>query len=185
MTRETGEDLGSRAVPGNTEGEQMIADARNPLREFFGCDWFAEHFVKDLEGAADRLRRAADFVDGKAAFLYEQMKLAHSQPEWRPIDAAPKDGTPILALLKNPIPRPGREDLVRWYGVRMVVRHPGIAADGWDMGWNMAAPVGHGGFPDDWFDGWMPLPAPEGSSEAHPSVEGRRANPDNSTSSEV
>lgn len=71
---------------------------------------------------------------------------------------AKKDGTPILLYLKNPIPRPTRDDLRRWDGLCFVGRHPGLAHDGFDVGWNFAAPVGQGGFPDDWFDGWLPIP---------------------------
>ena len=78
---------------------------------------------------------------------------------WRKMDSAPKDRTSVLLLLKNPIPK-DREDLRRWDGLQFVGRHPGLADDGFDIGWNFAAPVGHGGFPDDWFIGWMPLPEP-------------------------
>jgi hypothetical protein len=51
-----------------------------------------------------------------------------------------------------------REDLDPWEGIWCVVRHQGISDSGFDMGWNVAAPVGHGGFPDCWFEGWVPLP---------------------------
>ena len=80
--------------------------------------------------------------------------------DWRPIETAPKDRTPVLLAFKNPIPRPNREDLREWDGLQIVARHPGVMEDGFDIGWNMAAPVGHGGFPDDWVAGWMPLPTP-------------------------
>jgi len=73
----------------------------------------------------------------------------------RPIETAPKDGKPILAKLRDKL---DREDLERWQGLYVVVRHPGLTETGYDFGWNMAAPVGHGGFPDEWFDGWTPLP---------------------------
>jgi hypothetical protein len=46
------------------------------LPEFFGHEWFAEFFVRDLESIADKLRSTAEFIDGKAALLHEQMKLA-------------------------------------------------------------------------------------------------------------
>lgn len=85
------------------------------------------------------------------------------EPEWQDIASAPRDGTPLLARLKNPIPREGRPDLRSWDGVCAVFRHHGVASDGFDPGWSVAAPVGNGGFPDDWFDGWRPLPAPPAS----------------------
>ena len=78
---------------------------------------------------------------------------------WHPMDCAPKNGTSILLQLKNPIPKESRDDLSIWAGIIFVGRHPGLCEDGFDIGWNFAAPVGHGGFPDDWFVGWMPLPS--------------------------
>lgn len=78
---------------------------------------------------------------------------------WHDISSAMKDRTPILLCLKNPIP--DERDHVRiWDGIRFVGRHPGVTDDGFDIGWNFAAPVGHGGFPDSWIAGWMPLPEP-------------------------
>lgn len=46
---------------------------------------------------------------------------------------------------------------MRWRGLEVPLRHPGVAEDGFDVGWNIAAPVGHGGFPDEWIAGWIPL----------------------------
>lgn len=91
--------------------------------------------------------------------------------EWRTIDSAPKDGTPVLAKFRDDIfpgLRPEREDLAPWNGACAVLRHPGVYVhEGrtWDHGWNMAAPVGQGGFPDEWIAAWMPLPAPPVSEE--------------------
>ena len=85
--------------------------------------------------------------------------------EWKPISEAPKDRSTIWAAFHldlYPEICPDREDLERWNGVQVPLRHPGLADDGFDMGWGIAAPVGHGGFPDSWIAGWMPLPpAPE------------------------
>lgn len=73
----------------------------------------------------------------------------------RPIETAEKNGSPILAKIRDKL---DRKDMERWQGLYVVIRHPGLTEDGFDVGWNMAAPVGQGGFPDEWFDGWMPLP---------------------------
>lgn len=82
----------------------------------------------------------------------------------RDIGAAPKDRTPILAKFRDDIYpgiRPGRDDLEPWNGRWVVIHHPGVTADGFDIGWSVSAPVGNGGFPDEWIEGWMPLPPAE------------------------
>ena len=78
--------------------------------------------------------------------------------DWQPIETAPKDGTVIWAVLKNDLHTRGRDDLDVWNGLQLPLRHRGITTSGFDGGWNIAAPVGHGGFPDCWIAGWMPLP---------------------------
>jgi hypothetical protein len=87
---------------------------------------------------------------------------------WQPIENARKDGTPIWAVLHSDIyPRiePGREDLRRWNGLQLPIRHAGLCEDGFDIGWGVAAPVGHGGFPDEWIAGYLPLPSPPNRGE--------------------
>jgi hypothetical protein len=85
---------------------------------------------------------------------------AFAQGDWRPMVTAYKDGETVWALLRPdiyPTLKPGREDLEPWNGLQVPVRHPGLTPNGSDYGWNIAAPVGHGGFPDEWFVGWRPL----------------------------
>ena len=77
-----------------------------------------------------------------------------TESQWQPIESAPKDGTPVLVKFKDAIPN-DREDLRRWDGLMFVGRSHGNV-----MEWSFAAPVGQGGFPDEWMESWMPLPAP-------------------------
>lgn len=79
---------------------------------------------------------------------------------WFPMESSPKNGRPVLLRLKDVL-RPNREDLEPCRGVIFVGHHNGILDDGLDIGWQFAAPVGHGGFPDEWFIGWRYLPDDE------------------------
>jgi hypothetical protein len=89
--------------------------------------------------------------------------LREAAEGWRPISEAKKDGTIIWAKLRDdiyPVLKPSRDDLLRWNGVQIPLRHPGVAEYGFDIGWGVAAPVGVGGFPDEWVEGFRPLPSP-------------------------
>jgi hypothetical protein len=82
--------------------------------------------------------------------------------EWQPIETAPKDGTPVLARIRSDLAtHTGRDDHERLQGLWIVVRHTGVASDGFDSGWQLAGPFGQGGFSDDWFSGWYELPPEE------------------------
>lgn len=84
---------------------------------------------------------------------------------WRPMSDAPRDWTEILAKTRPDI-YPDTHNRSGWNNRSVVIRHEGIINDDFDMGWSVAAPVGYGGMPDDWFVGWQPLPAlPESSAE--------------------
>jgi len=69
---------------------------------------------------------------------------------------APKDGTPILLKFKDDLSQYDKCDhysMAKWNGLYFVGRNRGDI-----MEWGFAAPVGQGGFPDAWLDGWLPLP---------------------------
>ena len=99
--------------------------------------------------------------------LTEAAACIREMVEWRPMFEAPKDRTPILARIYDDLfPRvvgEARDDLERWNGQRVVVHHPGLCEDGYDLGWSVSAPVGFGIGRDDWFSGWLPLPPAPGA----------------------
>ncbi|MCU7917105.1 MAG: hypothetical protein KZQ95_01950 [Candidatus Thiodiazotropha sp. (ex Epidulcina cf. delphinae)] len=66
-----------------------------------------------------------------------------------PMTSAPKDGTPVLLKFKSDLEGVGQR---RWRGLLFVGSHKG---DCWN--WGFAAPVGQGGFPDDWMEGWYDI----------------------------
>ena len=90
----------------------------------------------------------------------------------RPMSEAPKDRTPILARIRADLatafPHYGFTDsgASRHAGLYVVIRHPGLADDGFDVGWGLAGPFGIGLGGDEVFEGWWPLP--ETTSAARP-----------------
>ena len=76
------------------------------------------------------------------------------EPQWQPIETAPKDGTYIIAVVAPSTSR----FLQHHEGRAFVIRHEGFLGSGYNMGW--AVYPGYGGAPDGSFTHWMPLPAP-------------------------
>jgi hypothetical protein len=109
----------------------------------------------------EKIAISAEFTPKERDFALEAINIAidgvRMSAHWRDIATAPRDGTPILVLLKNPLPVEGRRDLERWHGLAFVAQHWELPADGFDSGWQFAAPVGQGGFPDTWMVGWQAL----------------------------
>jgi hypothetical protein len=99
----------------------------------------------ERDAAADRVKELRDGV----------VRLS----DWQPISTAPKDGTPVLVKIKDDLSpwgiKPGSfggTDL--FAGLYAVMRNRGDIMD-----WCFAAPVGRGGFSDEWLDCWMSVPA--------------------------
>jgi hypothetical protein len=125
-----------------TDAARIEAVARAIAPDAFRQEGWHGHETISGENAlatAERAIAALEAIDG-----------------WRPISEAKKDGRPILIKLKNPVPREWDQARI-WDGLIFVARHPGLADSGFDVGWNFAAPVGHGGFPDEWIEGWKEI----------------------------
>lgn len=115
----------------------------------------------DLLSPDDKEEGWKVWIDEATAALTAAMPVIAG---WRSIDSAKKNGSPVLLLLKDPIPaRSDDEHLHILDGAQFVGRHPGLTRSGFDSGWNFSAPVGYGGIPDYWIEGWMPLPPPPGA----------------------
>lgn len=99
-----------------------------------------EEEIRVLTEERDRLREQRD-------------ALVAAVPLWHPIATAPKNRTDVLVILKPALPDHVSE---RHAGRCFVALHPGVATDGFDMGWSLYP--GYGGVPDEWIAGWMPLP---------------------------
>jgi len=81
-----------------------------------------------------------------------------------PMRDARKDRTPILAKIRPDLAEAfpsyaGGQDIDRYAGRFVVVSHPGITEDGFDIGWSLAGPFGFCLGEDDVFEGWWPLPS--------------------------
>jgi hypothetical protein len=124
----------------------------------------AEALVTKALGVIWNVLPTTTKADAILALLASPSPNPQEAEGWKPMADAPRGtyfepwtATPILAKLKSPIPCQGRPDLEPWAGRYVVVQHTGISPDGFDIGWNVAAPVGAGGLPDEWFVGWRPI----------------------------
>lgn len=108
---------------------------------------------------------------GGLEIAYVRADLAHRH--LRAMESVPLDGTPALLKFKSPEQLPDRAHgyADRWF----VGRYTGEFTL-----WAFAAPVGQGGIPTEWLEGWMPTPdgganAPN-TAVARPSFYGYPAN---------
>ncbi|WP_438381512.1 hypothetical protein ABHV46_11000 [Asaia sp. BMEF1] len=118
------------------------------VMEPFGDAWC--HYRREAKAVLD-------WHEAEARGAAEQRrKDAEGVEEWRPMGTAPKDGTPILAKTVS-TPETFGNIRSHWNGRFVVVQHEGITASGFDLRWRVACPVGFGGIPDEWFEGWRPV----------------------------
>lgn len=101
-------------------------------------------------------------VDEIAALRAEVARLRAERGPLRPMSEAPKDRTPVIARIREDLldvyPHYGFRSGDSYPGIYVVVRHPGVVEGGFDPGWSLAGPFGHGLGEDDCFAGWLPLP---------------------------
>lgn len=74
--------------------------------DFQGFDWISQFVAQDIHGTARGLRELADFVDGKAFLLGQQMGAAH-EAENAEINVLRKAILTIVAALSKHLPPDG------------------------------------------------------------------------------
>ena len=108
-------------------------------------------------------------VEGLVEAAADNNREGHCSPSggWQPMATVPKYAAPVLLKFKDELPR---ADLTNWCGRAIVAIYQGKHSE-----WCFAAPVGQGGFPDEWFQGWAPLPeaASAAASTNNPPQEGK------------
>ncbi len=83
--------------------------------------------------------------------IIKMMPEFKQAPEWNEdMKTSPKNNTPVLLRFKNNLSEYKAREA--WNGRVIVGKNAGDV-----MGWSFAAPVGAGGFPDDWFEGWRAI----------------------------
>lgn len=78
--------------------------------------------------------------------------------EWKPIEAAPKDGTPILLASAHPI---GTKDpsMCSWWSAERCAEENGGDPDDYQEGWYLESNPGDAFYhPTHWMPGWPELP---------------------------
>lgn len=119
-------------------------------------------YAHQCEGDSVEWHETTEALRGVARRYALQALAAADAAAWRPMIDAPRNRTDILARTRPDV-YPEAHNRSGWNNRSVVIRHEGILNDGFDMGWSVAAPVGYGGMPDEWFVGWQPLPTPPAS----------------------
>lgn len=118
-----------------------IVQARNVLE-------MATQDIALLAAERDRIERNRDMWKGQSERQADQLRAR----QWQPFATAPRDGTPILAVVA-----PNRiRHLKHLAGRTFVIRHEGRTTSDYDLGW--AVYPGFGGASDNDFSHWQPVP---------------------------
>ena len=107
---------------------------------------------------------------------FKRLILARAgKAAWLPMQISPHSGWAVLAKVRSDIAEiTGDSRYQAWAGQQVVVQAAGFVRDdvppsapegyGEDVAgrwtWDMAAPAGAAGMPEDWFEGWQPLADP-------------------------
>ena len=133
---------------------ELMADLKAKAQELLPCPFCGAR--PDVDQIAPHVHPDSYTIEctacpaGFIAESWEKVKkLWNTRRErvWRPIESAPKDGTPVLLQLNE---KPTNEGL---RGLIIVAKNNGCLSM-----WQFAAPVGYAGIPDSWCYGWCELP---------------------------
>lgn len=132
-----------------TPVQQEIAEIEDALEGASACEWGDAKSWTRVTGDEAEGRFLAAISPAVLGRILAHFKILDAQLE--PMSSAPRDGTPVLLRFRDKLDA----RVQNFQGLAFVGRNRNDLSE-----WCFAAPVGMAGLPDDWFVGWMRLPAP-------------------------